>query len=448
MSGKCPVDHSFTMMDSEFLDDPYAQCPALLERPVFYAPELDAFVVTRFRDIDAMLPDTERYSNSNAASPITPPAPEALQALADHGYSLQPNLINADPPRHTYVKKFVADAISPRRLRALEPIVREWAGEQIDKMLTKGQADLFAELAFPLPALTGFSLIGFPREDLELLKSWCNDRVAFTYGRTDVAEQVRVAEQIGAFWEYTRNFVAQRIAEPTDDFTSEMVRHHFDEPEKFTPNDIASVLFGMSLAAHETTTNLIVNGIRRLLENPEQWEALVDDRSLIMNAVEECLRHDAPVVAWRRRAEEDIEIDGVTIPKGSTILMLFFTANRDPRQFDDPDVFDVRRRTARKHVTFGKGAHFCSGAPLARMEMRVVLELLTEKAPGMRLVPDQEYAYIPNIALRAPQQLLVELAPVQASSVGQERNSGSREDDLPGAPRSVVLARGLGRPLA
>jgi cytochrome P450 len=417
MSGKCPVNHGFTMMDPDFVQDPYAQCPALLEQPVFFAPELDAYVVTRYRDIDAMLPDVEHYSSSNTASPINPPAPEALQALADRGYSLKPNLINADPPRHTYVKKLVADAISPKRLRALEPIVREWASDQIDQMVAKGRADLFADLAFPLPAMTGFSLIGFPREDLDLLKSWCNDRVSFTYGHADVAEQVRVAEQIGDFWRYTQEFVAQRMADPTDDFTSEMVRHHFDEPEKFTPNDIASVLFGMSLAAHETTTNLIVNGVRRLLESRDQWEALVEDRSLILNAVEECLRHDTPVIAWRRRAKQDIEIDGTTIPENATILILFFTANRDPRQFADADAFDIRRREARKHVTFGKGAHFCSGAPLARMEMRVVLELLADKAPAMSLVPDQHYTYVPNIALRAPQQLLVDMVPVQAPAL-------------------------------
>jgi cytochrome P450 len=412
MPGSCPINHGFTMMDPEFVADPYAQCPELLESPVFYAPDLDAYVVTRYRDVDAMLPDTVKFSSSNTASPISAPSPEAMEALAHRGYSLKPNLINADPPRHTYVRKFVADAISPRRLRALEPIVRQWAGEQIDLMVAKGQADLFRDLAFPLPALTGFSLIGFPQEDLDLLKSWCNDRVSFTYGRSSVEEQVRVADQIGKFWRYTNEFIAGRIAEPTDDFTSEMVRHHLDEPEKFTPNDIASVLFGMSLAAHETTTNLIVNGMRRLLEHRDQWEALVADRSLIVNAVEEILRFDTPVVAWRRRAKEDIEIDGLTIPADATILMLFFTANHDPRQFDDPDVFDVRRRTARKHVTFGKGAHFCSGAPLARMEMRVVLELLTEKTPDIRLVPNQEYRFVPNIALRAPQQLLVEFVPV------------------------------------
>jgi cytochrome P450 len=414
MSGQCPVNHGFSMMDPEFVADPYAQCPELLQQPVFYAPDLDAYIVTRYRDVDAILPDTERFSSSNTVAPITKPSDEAMAVLAEADYRFQPNLINADPPRHTKVRKFVADAISPKRLRALEPVVREWAADQIDVMLAKGRADIFADLAFPLPALTGFSLIGFPREDLDLLKSWCDRRVAFTYGRAPVDEQVRVAESVGAFWKYTNAFIADRMANPIDDFTSEMVRHHFEEPEDFSPRDIAAVLFGMSLAAHETTTNLVVNGVRRLLENRDQWEALVADPSLIPNAVEECLRHDTPVIAWRRRAKEDIDLDGSTIPQDATILLLFFSANRDPAQFDDPDVFDISRRDARKHVTFGKGQHFCSGAPLARMEMRVVLELLVEKAPDLTLVPDQVYEFVPNIALRAPQELLVDMAGVGA----------------------------------
>ncbi|CAB4925032.1 unannotated protein [freshwater metagenome] len=415
MSGNgCPVKH-FDMLGEEFQTDPYAMCPALREQSVFYSPEHDAYVVTRFKDVDRILPDVEHFSNSNTVSPITPPTQEAIDVLMEYDYVLPPNLINADPPRHTMVKKYVADAISPRRLRALEPIVREWAGDQVDQMLTKGRADVFADLAFPLPAITGFSLIGFPREDIELLKSWCDNRIEFSYGRAEPSEQVRVAKAVGQFWQYTNEFVANRIAEPTDDFTSEMVARHLENPDEFGPRDIAAVLFGMALAAHETTTNLITNGLRQLLLNREQWDEIVADPSLIPNAVEECLRYDTPVVAWRRRAKEDITMDdGFVIPKDATILLHFASANRDPQQFPNAERFDIHRREARKHVTFGKGAHFCSGAPLGRMEMRVVLELLTERAPGMTLVPDQTLTYVPNIALRGPQRLLVDMEGVPA----------------------------------
>jgi Cytochrome P450 len=419
MSGQCPVLHDFSMMDEEFVKDPYVISPILRQHPVYYAPELDAYLVTRYTDVAAILPDTEHFSNSNTNVPIHPPSQEALKVLADGDVHLPPNLINADPPRHTQVRKYVADAMSPRRIRALEPIVREWATEQIDAMVAEGHGDIFKDLAFPLPALTGFSLIGFPREDLEKLKAWCDRRITFTYGRASAEDQVRVAENVAAFWKYTNEFVAERMKNPVDDFTSEMVRRHFENPDSFTPRDIATVLFGMSLAAHETTTNLILNGIRRLLENREQWEEIVADRSLIPGAVEESLRHDAPVIGWRRRAKQDVEIGGTTIPKDATVLMLFFTANRDPERFADPDVFDIHRTDARHHITFGKGVHFCAGAPLARMEMRIVLELLTEKAPHIRLVPGQKLEFTPNIALRGPSSLLVDLTPLPASAGGE-----------------------------
>lgn len=426
MSGQCPVMHDFSMMDDQFVQDPYRHCPALLEQPVHFAPDLNAYLVTRYSDVEAMLPDTEQYSSSNTNQPIHPPGEAAMNVLRSYDFGFRPNLINADPPRHTLVRRYVADAMSPRRIRALEPIVRQWADEQISAMVEKGQGDLFRDLAFPLPALTGFSLIGFPQEDLDTLKSWCDRRVTFTYGRASAEDQVRVAENVGAFWRYVNQFIADRIADPVDDFTSEMVRRHLENPEEFTPRDIAAVLFGMSLAAHETTTNLVTNGIRRLMENRDQWEAIVADRSLIPNAVEETLRFDAPVIAWRRRTKVDVEIAGTVIPQDSTVLMLFFSANHDPARFPDPGTFDVRRTSARHHLTFGKGVHFCSGAPLARMEMKVVLNLLADKAPNMRLLPDQEYEYTPNIALRGPTRLMVDFgtAPVVAAAPADTASVG------------------------
>jgi hypothetical protein len=300
--------------------------------------------------------------------------------------------------------------MSPRRLRALEPIVREWATQQLDTMIAAGRADVVADLAFPLPALTGFSLLGFPREDLELLKSWCHDRVEFTYGRAAPEDHVRVARNVAAFWRYTNNFVARRIAEPVDDLASDLARRHLEDPDDFTPRDIATVLFEMAVASHETTTNVLSNGLRRLLEHRDQWDALVAHRTLIPNAVEECLRYDGSVVGWRRRATQPTEVGGVEVPEGATVLVLLASANRDPDQFEDAERFDVCRAEARKHMTFGKGVHFCQGAPLARMEVRVILELLTEMAPGVALVPDQEFEFVPNVVMRGPKQLLVEFA--------------------------------------
>jgi cytochrome P450 len=408
----CPVHASFTMMDAEFLADPYAVFRDLREQPVFFAPELNAYVVTRYAEIDEVMSSPARFSSSITLTPLTTPSADAQAILAAVDYYRPPNLINADAPRHTMVRKFVQEAMSPRRLRALEPVVREWAGEQIDRMVALGRADVFAELAFPLPALTGFQLLGFPVDDLEMLKTWCADRVEFTYGRATPEDHVRVATNVAAFWEYTNDFVAKRIADPVDDLASDLARRHLDNPEAFTPRDIATVLFEMAVASHETTTNLLTNGLRRLLEQREQWEALIADPSLIPNAIEECLRYDGSVVGWRRQAVEDVELGGVTIPAGSTVIVLFASANRDPAKFDEAERFDVRRSDARKHMTFGKGVHFCQGAPLARMEVRVCIEEIVARAPQVTLVPDQEFHFVPNIVMRGPSSLWVDFAGV------------------------------------
>jgi cytochrome P450 len=414
-AGQCPVRHGFTMMDETFLAEPYAVFREVREQPVFYSDDLDVFVVTRAEDIEAILTSPDKFSNTNTLTPLTKPSQEAMAILEEADYFRPPNLINADGERHKTIRGYVQEAMSPRRLRALEPIVRDWSAEQIERMSKMDQADIVAELGFPLPALTGLSLLGFPREDLELLKSWCYDRVEFTYGRATTAEQVRVATNVAAFWKYTNDFVADRMENPVDDLASDLVRRHFEKPDYFTPRDIATVLFEMAVASHETTTNLISNGLRRLLESRGQWEELVEDQSLIPNAVEECLRYDGGVVGWRRRAVEAVEVGGVTVPAEATTLILLASANRDPRKFERPETFDIHRPEARKHVTFGKGVHFCQGAPLARMEARVIFELLTEMTPQIKLVPGQEFSFVPNILLRGPSKLLIDFSEVPAA---------------------------------
>lgn len=408
MTDRCPVRHDFNMFDPSFVQDPYGTCTQLQETPVFWSSDLGCYVVTRYEDVQRVLADHERFSNAATNIPVTPLSPEAQHVMDSSEVWFRPNLTNADAPRHTKVRRWVADAMSPRRIRALEPGVREWASTTIDRMITAGIADIYQELCFPLPAVTGFTLIGFPKADMEQLKAWCDRRVVLTYGRAEGAEQVKVAENVAAFWRYTNDFVESRIKEPQDDLTSDIIQHHLEDPEEFSKRDVAAVLFGLSIAAHETTTNLMTNGIRQLLVHRDQWEALVADPGLIGNAIEECLRFDGPVIGWRRRAVEDVDVSGTVIPKDAVVLMLLYSANRDPRRFDGADDFDIRRKDARFHLTFGKGTHFCAGAPMARMELKIVLENLIEEAPGMRLVEDQSFAYIPNISQRGPHGLLID----------------------------------------
>jgi cytochrome P450 len=403
----CPVDHGFDPFSAEYLADPY---PLLARKrdqgPVFYAPAIDMWVVTRYGEIDAIFKDGARFSAAIAQAPLFPLAAEAA-AILRQGFGATPTMSNCDPPKHTRIRAHNMRTFSPRRMAVLEPTIRERTRQLVDAMASTHAADLIAALAFPLPALTIFTLIGFPDEDTELLKSWCGDRMAITWGRPAAELQAQVARNMVAYWQYCERFVARRLADPRDDFTSDLLRIHVQNPEAIAVEEIVNVAYGLSFAGHETTTNLIANSVRQLLTNRDQWQALCADPSLIANAVDEVLRFDTSVIAWRRITTEPVQIGGVPVPEGARLMLLLASAGRDPAHFEEPERFDITRENAHEHLAFGKGTHYCLGAYLARLEVGIVLQELSTRLPSLRLVPGQEPRFDANISFRGPQQLLV-----------------------------------------
>jgi cytochrome P450 len=212
---------------------------------------------------------------------------------------------------------------------------------------------------------------------------------------------------VGAFWQYIERFVEAKNANRGDDFTSDILRYHDEHPELVTIDDAVNIVYSMALAGHDSTSNAMGNELRHFLAHRDQWQALVDDPTLIPNAVEEALRFDGPVLGHRRTAAVDTEVGGVPIPEGSKLVLLFCSAAHDAEHFPEPDSLDVSRANASDHLAFGKGVHFCLGAPLARLEMQIALELLTELAPKMELVPDQSFPYQPNALFRSIERLMV-----------------------------------------
>lgn len=404
-----PGYRAFDPFAADYLRDPYPYLArARAEAPAFFAPDLDMWVVTRYADIEAIFTDPGTYSAAIAQDPVFPLADRARDALRDGGFRAGATMSNCDPPKHTRIRRHNLRAFSARRTAALEPKVRAKAEELVGRMLGRRRFDLVEDLSFPLPAYMIFTLIGFPPEDTEMLKSWCGNRMAFSWGRPSPEEQTEIATGMARYWRYCERFVADRLADPRDDFTSDHVRAHREDPAALSVDEIIGVIYGLSFAGHETTTNLTSNTVRRLLEHRDQWDALCADPSLITNAVEEALRFDTSVVAWRRTATRDVRIGGVGVPAGAKLMLLLASADRDPDRFADPDTFDVHRADAARHLAFGKGIHFCLGAPLARLQVRIVLELLTRLAPDVALVPDQELEFPPNISFRGPRQLLLQ----------------------------------------
>jgi cytochrome P450 len=391
------------------LEDPFAVLAALdaSERPVFYAPAIDYYVVTRQEDIEAVFTDHDSYSAAAAQVPLTPLVDEAARILAGGGHRPQPSMVSLDQPEHTRVRRHTARAFTPRRVASMADTIRATARELLDAVDAGRPFDLVPALTFPLPATTIFTLIGVPPEDYGQLKRWCANRAALTFGRSEPDEQVAHADNIVAYRRYLRALVDDRHAERAGDLTSALVDIHDEDPEAFTLDEIGSILFSLSFAGRETTNYLIGNLVRRLLEEPARWDRVVADPSLIPGAVEETLRFDPSVAAWRPITRRAVTLGGVELPAGAKVMLWLAAAGRDPAVFDDLDSFDPQRANARRHLAFGRGIHFCLGSSLGRLEAELALAELTTRFPGLRLVEGQELSFSPNISFRGPQALWV-----------------------------------------
>jgi cytochrome P450 len=399
----------FDPFGPEFLADPYPFFVRYREEsPVFYSPRLDYWVLTRYQDVRRAFRDTDVYSAANALSPIQARSPRATAIMTDGRFRSTPTLTNTDPPVHTRARRIANAAFTPRLVQQMESFIRELAVRLIEERVSSGRVDIVRALSWELPALVIFKVLGVPDADVPRVKAWGGNRLMFMFGHTDDDTQASVAEGMVAFWQYTEGLVADRLRNKRDDFTSELVHALDPSGQPLQPAEAATVLFGLLLAGHETTTNLITNATRRFLEHPSAWQELCADPTLIPNAIEEVLRFDASVLIWRRKTKVATQIQGVDVPADANLLLLIGSANRDPEVFRDPEVLDIRRPNAKEHLAFGAGNHLCLGAPLARLEARIVFEELTRRRPALRLVPGQQLTFHPNISFRGPQSLLVE----------------------------------------
>jgi cytochrome P450 len=406
----CPVHERFDPLADDFLADPYAvmaQLP-LHETPVFYAPAIDGYVVTRYADVEAVFLDPETYSAAAAQMPLVPLVPEAAEILLAGGHRPQPSMVSLDPPAHGRLRRPTSRAFTPRRVTDMEPRVRAILAELLGAVDPSGPFDLVRALTFPLPATVIFSFMGVPREDYAQLEEWCGHRATLAWGRPAPEEQVEHATSMAAYRRYLRDLVAAKATDRADDFTSALLAIHDEDPDALTQEEISSILFSLSFAGHETTNYLIGNMVRRLLEAPERWDAVVADPTTIPGVVDETLRHDTSVPFWRRRTKRAATLGGVEIPEGATLFLWLAATGHDPAVFDEPDRFDPGRPNAKRHLAFGKGIHFCIGSALGKLEAQLALEELTRRFPRLRLVDDHPpLRFHPNISFRGPLELWV-----------------------------------------
>jgi cytochrome P450 len=404
----CPVQADFDPLSPTFLADPFAVLASLPhEMPVFYAPSIDYYVVTRYADIQAVFLDHETYSAASAQLPLVPLVPEAAQILRASGITSPPSMVSLNPPAHTRLRAPTARAFTPRRVAQMAPRIRATVDQLLDAINPAAPFDLVATLTFPLPTTIIFSFLGIPEQDWPQLKEWSGHRATLSFGRPTPTVQVQHAENMAAYRGYLRTFVARTAQDRDDTFTSALLAIHDEAPESLTPEEISSILFSLTFAGHETTTALIGNVVRRLIEEPARWDAVVADPALIPGAVDETLRYDPSVPVWRRVTTRPVTLGGVDVPAGAKLFLWLAASGRDASVFPEPETFDLRRANASKTLAFGQGVHYCLGAALGKLEAQLALEALTHRFPRLRLVEGQTLAFHPNISFRGPQALWV-----------------------------------------
>ena len=390
------------------LSNPFPQYKEFREeKPVFFSEELGYYVVTRYEDVKAIFSNWKTYTSQNAQSPFKPISPKAKALMEEQGLVGLSGLSGRIPPDHTRIRRIVSMAFSLKRIKKLEPRIRELAIKMITKFKDDGEAEIVKQLAYDLPALVIFMLLGVPEEDVDKVKGWAESRLLMTWGNLTDDEQLVHAQNLVNYWKYCENMVAMRKEDRTDDLPGELMSLQ-EEGHEITDREIAAICYSQLFAGHETTTSLMANGIRELLRHRDSWKAITSHPELIPNAVEEVLRYSPSIVSWRRRTLEDTVIGDVEVPVNSNLLIVMGSANRDESNFEDGEEFDIHRENSKEHLSFGFGIHFCLGSPLAKLEFKTVLEELTRLVPNMKLKENQEFKFAENTSFRAPVALQVE----------------------------------------
>jgi cytochrome P450 len=421
LTGSCPVLAGYDPLDPAELRDPYPSIArAHREAPVFYDEAHHFWSVTRHEDVLAILRDTGRFSNRMAIPMPLPP--EHLRERMPV-YPSSRSLLFMDDPEHGPARKMVQAPFTPRRLRQSEQLLRDNATRLLRPDDPDRRLEFVRGYATPLALVVIGDILGVPATEFALLERAIasTNRIHSSAYDDDELESLS-ADQL-EYWEYLLSLVKERRANPRDDFSSVLSNYVGEDGSRPDDDEIACQVHTILGAGFETSAQMMSFGIRSMLEHRDQWELLKSDHSLLPGAVEECVRHRTLIKRNFRIALTDVEVGGVPIPQGSLIAIMPAAANHDADVFPEPGRFDITR--SQPNLTFGNGMHYCLGAPLSKLEMRITLETLLELAPDMHLIEDQEIEYVPHLILEAMVGMLIDLGPVPSEHVPQPASASN-----------------------
>lgn len=373
----------------EALPDFYARLRQ--EEPITFSPILNAYLVSRYEDIRSILLQPDLFSAKDDPVSRLEFYPQTIAELGK-GYPLKTVTFD-DGARHTRIRKPLQKAFSPTRVRAMEPIIREIATKLINGFVSDGQAEIISQFARLLAREAILTMIGVPQQDMAMVKKQCEDVRVMTLLHLSQEEQVECACQLVALQHYFAHLIEEKQKQPEgEDLIAELVRDRKAGEEPLSDADLINQIFGVMIAAGESVTHLIGSGLVLMLEEPTRWQTLCECPEQIPLVVEEILRLRGAVHGLVRIATQQVTIGGVTIPQGAKLVLLCTSANYEEEQFSQACRFEMQRRP-NPHLSFGHGVHFCVGAALARLEGRIAFEVLTQRIPKMRLVPNQQFEY-------------------------------------------------------
>jgi cytochrome P450 len=385
------VTRKYDLYSDRFRAETYATFAQMrAEDPVFAQPGIDGetmiWFVTRHEDVVAVLLDDERF----VRDPSLAHSAEELEAfstgLPESFAFIDQHMLNRDGEDHRRLRRLVTKAFTPRMVEELRPRIQEIADELIDAVEARGGMDLVEEYAFPLPITVIAELLGIPVADRDRFREWSNASVTPALGPEALAE---FGELMSGFVAYLYELFERRRSDPGEDLVSALLQVK-DGGDTLSEQELFSMVVLLIVAGHETTVNLIGNAVLALLEHPDQLAELRRDPAQMPRAIEEFLRYDGPVERTLNRwAATDVELGDQTIRRGDIVIAILGSAGRDPERFPDPDRLDIMREDT-KHVAFGRGSHYCLGAPLARLEGEVALTTLLRRLPALRLAVTPE----------------------------------------------------------